>query len=81
MKNLYYRFKTLDQLAIPIAIRLELLCFVLEETEDCIGGAAILEGLRGGMCCEVYACLFGIVGQRNIKNGLKVGGVRCRRHW
>ena len=81
MKNLYYGFKTVDQLSIPIAICLELLCFVLEETKDGIGGIAILEGLGRGMCDEVYASLFGIVRQGSIENGLKVGrGVRCRRH-
>jgi len=62
MKDLYYRFKTVDQLSIPIAIFLELVCFVSEDIKDGIGGVAILEGLRGRMCNEVYACLFGIVG-------------------
>ena len=81
MKDLYYWFKTVDQFAIPIAICLELLCFVSEEIKDGIGGFAILEGLGGGMSSEVYACLFGIVGQGSIENGLKVeGGARCRRH-
>ena len=42
MKDLYYGFKRVDQLAIPIAIFLELLCFVSEEIEDRIGGVAIL---------------------------------------
>ena len=79
MKDLYYRFKTVDQLPIPIAICLELVCFVSEEIKDGIGGVAILEGLGRGMCCKVYPCLFSIVGQGSIKNGLKVGrGVRCR---
>ena len=81
MKDLHYWFKTVDQLAIPIAICLELLCFVSEEIKDDIGGVAILEGLGGGMCSEVYACLFGIVGQGSIENGLKLGReIRCRRH-
>ena len=81
MKDMYYWFKTVDKLAISIAICLELVCFVSEEIEDGIGGVAILEGLGGGMCSEVYACLFGIVGQGSIENGLKVGGgARCRRH-
>ncbi len=62
MKDLYYWFKTVDQLSIPIAICLELVCFVSEDVKDGIGGVAILEGLRGRMCDEVYACLFGIVG-------------------
>ena len=82
MKDLYYRFKTVDQVAIPITIRLELLCFVFEEIKYRTGGVAILEDLRRGMCSKVYAYLFGIVGQRSIENGLKVRrGVRCRRHW
>ena len=61
MKDLYYGFETVDQLAIPISICLELLCFVSEEIEDRIGGVAILEGLRRGMCSEVYAGLLSIV--------------------
>ena len=81
MKNLYYWFKTVDQVAIPITIRLELLCFVFEEIKDRTGGVAILEDLRRGMCSKVYAYLFGIVGQRSIENGLKVRRVRGRRHW
>ena len=73
MKDMYYRFKTVDQLAIPIAICLELLCFFCEEIKDGISGVAILEGLCRGMSSEVDACLFGIVGQGSIENGLKVG--------
>ena len=81
MKDLHYGFKTVDQLAIPIAICLELVCFVSKEIKDRIDGVAILEGLRRGMCGEVYACFFGILGQCGIENGLKVGrGVRCRGH-
>ena len=81
MKDMYYRFKTVDQLAIPIAICLELLCFVAEEIKNGIGVVAILEGLCRGMSSEVYACLFGIVGQGSIKNGLEVGReIRCRSH-
>ena len=78
MKYLYNGFKTVDQLSIPIAIRLELLCFVSEEIKDGIGGVAILEGLGRGMCGEVYACLLCIVGQGSIENILKVGR-RVRR--
>ena len=81
MKDLYYRFKTVYQLAIPIAICLELLCLVCEEIDDGIGGVAILEGFRGGMVREVYVCLFGIIGQRSIEDELNVGrGVDCQRH-
>ena len=62
MKDLYYGFKTVDQFAIPIAVCLELLRPVSEEIKDSIGGVAIFEGLCKGMCNEVYASLFGIVG-------------------
>ncbi len=62
MKHLYYRLKKVDQFAISIAICLELVCFVLKEVEDAIGGVASLEGLDEGICGKVYACLFGIVG-------------------
>jgi len=61
MKDLYYWFKTVDQLAISIAICLELLCLVSEEIKDRIGGVAILDGLCRGISSKVYACLFGIV--------------------
>jgi len=81
MKDLYYGFKTVEQLAIPIAICLELFCFVSKEIEDRIGGVAILEDLRRGMCSEVNPRLFGIFRQRSIKNGFKGGrGVRRRGH-
>ena len=81
MKDLYYGLKTVDQLAIPIAILLKLLCFVSEEIKDRIGRVAILEGLCGGMTNKIYACLSGIVGQGSLENGLKVGRrVRCRIH-
>ena len=81
MKDVYYGFKTVDQLSIPVAICLELLCFVSKEIKDGIGGVPIFEGLRREMSSEVYTRLFGIVGQGSIKNGLKVGrGVCCRRH-
>jgi hypothetical protein len=66
MEDLYYRFKIVDQLAISIAISLELLCFLSKEIEDGIGGVAILEDLSRGMCNEVYTGLFGIVGQGSI---------------
>ena len=62
MEDLYYGFKTIDQLAISIAISLELLCFLYEEIEDRMGGVAILEDLSRGMRSEVYTGLFGIVG-------------------
>ena len=77
MKDLYNWFKTIDQLSISIAIILELLCSVLKEVEDGIGRIAVLERLGGRMCCEVYFCLLGIVGQCGIKNGLEIGG-GCR---
>jgi hypothetical protein len=77
MEDLYYGFKTVDQLAISIAISLELLCFVSEEIEDGIGGVGILEDSGRGMCSEVYTCLFEIFRQGSIENGLKVRkGVR-----
>ena len=77
MKDLYCGFKTVDQLAIPISICLELLCFVSEEIEDRIGGVAILKDLGRGMCSEVDARLFGIVGQCSIENGFKGGRTVC----
>ena len=73
MKDLYYRLETVDQLAIPVAISLKLLCFVFQEGENCLGGTGILESLGRGIYGEVYSCLFGIFGQGSIENGLKIG--------
>jgi len=61
MKDLNYWLKAIDQLAIPIAIFLELDCFVLKHVEEVVGRAAVLKVLGGGMCSEIYFCLFGIV--------------------
>jgi len=81
MKDLYYRFETVDQLAIPVTISLKLLCFIFQEGENCLGGAGILESLGRGMYGEVYSCLFGIFGQCGIENGLKIGrGGHCGSH-
>jgi hypothetical protein len=81
MKNLYYRLETVDQLAIPIAISLKLLCFVFQESENCLGGTGILESLGRGMYGEVYSCLLGIFGQGGSENGFKIGrGGHCGRH-
>ena len=81
MKDLYYRLETVDQLAIPVAISLKLLCFVIQEGENCLGGAGMLESLGRGISGEVYSCLFGIFGQCGIENGLKIGrGGHCGRH-
>ena len=73
MKDLYYWLKRVDQLAIPVTISLKLLCFVFQESENCVGGAGILESLGRGMYSEVNSCLFGIFGQCGIENGLKIG--------
>jgi hypothetical protein len=81
MKDLYYWFKIVDQLAIFISIGVELLGFVLKEVENGICRMAVLDGLGEGICSEVYPCLFGIVRQGSFKNGLKAGREgRCRRH-
>ena len=78
MKYLYNRLETVHQFAIPIAICLELICFVLKDVEDRFGRVAILEGLGGGMSGEVYAGLFGIIGQGGVEYGLKFGrGGHC----
>ena len=78
MKYLYNRLETVYQFAIPIAICLELICFALKDVEGRISRVAVLEGLGGGMSGEVYACLFGIIGQGGVEYGLKVGrGGRC----
>ncbi len=67
MKDLHYRLKTVDQFTIFILIGLKLFCFVSKDVENCVGGAAILESLGGGMGGEVYSCLFGIFGQGGIE--------------
>jgi len=68
MKDLHYRLETVDQFTIFILIGLKLFCFVSKDVENCVGGAAILESLDGGMRSEVYSCLFGIFGQGGIEN-------------
>ena len=68
MKDLHYRLKAVDQFTISIPIGLKLLCFVAKDIKNCVGGAAILESLGGGMGGEVYSCLFGIFGQGGIEN-------------
>jgi hypothetical protein len=73
MKNLYYRLKTIKQFAISITICLKLVCFVLKEFKDVIDRMTRLERLCAGMYGEVYASLFGIIGQGSIEDGLKVG--------
>jgi len=61
MKDLNYRLKAIDQFAIPIAICLELVCFILKHVEEVVGRAAVLKVLGAGMYSEIYSCLFGIV--------------------
>ena len=73
MEYLYKRLETVHEFAIPIAICLELVCFVLKDVEDRIGRVAVLDGLGGGMNGEVYGCLSGIIGQGGVEYGLKVG--------
>ena len=73
MKNSYDRFKAVDQFAIAVTICLELVCFVLEEVDNRVGRVAVLKYLGRGMSGEVYSCLFKIIGQSGIENGLEVG--------
>ena len=68
MKDLHYGLKTVDQFTISIPVGLKLFCFVSKDIENCVGGAAILESLDGGMRSEVYSCLLGIFGQGGIEN-------------
>jgi hypothetical protein len=68
MKHLYNWFETVDQLVIPIAIILELLCFVLKEFEDSIGRSAVLELLGKRVFGKVYPSLLEVVSQGSIKN-------------
>jgi hypothetical protein len=73
MKNLYYWLKRVKQFAISVTICLKLVCFALKEFEDGIDRITGLKRLCAGMCGEVYASLFGIIGQGSIEDGLKVG--------
>ena len=61
MKNLYYWFKAVDQLAIAIPICLELLCSVLKQAEEGIRSVAVLKVLGESIRSKVYSCLFGII--------------------
>ena len=80
MKDLHNRFETVDQLAISIAIVLELVCFVLEEFEDIIGRLAVPEFLGKRVFGKVYPSLLEIVSQGSTENELKVGRGDCRGH-
>ena len=78
MEYLHNRLETVYQFAIPIAICVELVCFALKDVEDRFGRVTVLKGLCGWMSGEVYARLFGIIGQGGVEYGMKVGrGGRC----
>ena len=78
MKDLHNWVETVDQLAISIAIILELVCLVLKEPEDIIGRSAVLELLCKRDFGEVYPSLVEIVSQGSIENKLIVGrGEQC----
>ena len=57
---------------------LELLGSLLKHVEEVVSGVTVLKVLGEGLCSKIYACLFGIVRQRGIEKGLKVGrGCGC----
>ena len=73
MKESYYGLKSVDQFSIPVAICLELVCFILKKSEDGIGGVASLEGLGEGMCGEINIRSFRIIGQGSVEDRLEIG--------
>ena len=78
MKDLHNWVERVDQLAISIAIILEVACLVLKEFEDITGRSAVLELLCKRVFGEVYPSLVEVVSQRSIKNKLIVGrGGQC----
>ena len=81
MKDLYYWFQKVDQLAISVSKDTELVGFVLKEVEDGIGRVAVLEGLGEWIRGKVYTCLLGIVGQSGVENGLKAGRHGTSGRW
>jgi hypothetical protein len=85
MKDLHNWVERADQLAVSIAIILELVCLVMKEFEDIIGRSAVLELLCKRLFGEVYPSLIEMVSQGSIENNLRVGrlegrGEQCRRH-
>jgi hypothetical protein len=72
MKNLHNWFETVDQLAISIAIILELVCFIMKESEDSVGRWAVLELLGKRVFGNVYPSLVEVVSQGSIEDDLKV---------
>ena len=72
MKDLNNWFETVDQVAISIAIILELVCFVMKESEDSVGRLAVLELLGKRVFGNVHPSLAEVVGQGSIENELKV---------
>ena len=82
VKDLYHGFEIVDQFSISVTVCLKLVGFVCKEVEDAFGRVTALERLGEGMGGKVYASLFGVFGQSDIKNRLKVrrGGGCCGRH-
>ena len=72
MKDLHNWFQIVNQVAISIAIILELVCFVMKESEDSVGRLAVLELLGKRVFGNVYPSLIEVVSQGSIKNELKV---------
>lgn len=72
MKDLHNWLETIDQLAIFVAMVLKLLCFVLEELEDSIGGLAVLEFFGKRVLGQVYPGMITIFSQGCVENEMKV---------
>jgi hypothetical protein len=68
MKDLHNWFETIDQLAISIAIILEILCFVLKELEDSIGGLAVPKFFGKWILEQVYTRILSVFSQGRIEN-------------
>ena len=73
MKDLHNWFEAVDQLAISIAIILELACFVLKEFEDSFGRSTVLELLGKRVFDKIYPSFVEVVTQGSIENDLEVG--------
>jgi hypothetical protein len=80
MKDLDNWIETGDQLAISIAIILELVCLVLKEFKGIIGRSAVLELLGKRVFDKIHASFVKVVSQGSIENALKVERGHCRGH-
>ena len=71
MDNVYYWFKTVDQLAISVSKVFEFISLVFEQLKDVVGRMAGSKLVNKGVLGRVDPDLLGIVGEGCIEDGLE----------